>query len=100
MVIKPADGQVHKVIRLVATSPHSWEDAARGGVQEAARTIADLHVAQVTEMDTVVDGGSIRERGSHEELMSAGGEYARRFRAQGDAQRELREGTTGHALVG
>lgn len=56
----PAEGQVHKVIRLVATSPRSWEDAARAGVAEATKTIVDLRTARVSEMDAVVDGSRIR----------------------------------------
>lgn len=54
-----ADGQVHKVVRVVATSADSWEDAARAGVSEAAKTINDLHTATVVETDTVIREGAI-----------------------------------------
>ncbi|MFT7602147.1 MAG: flavin-binding protein dodecin [Acidimicrobiales bacterium] len=52
-----------KVIRLVATSAKSWEDAARLGVAEAAKTIPGLDEAHVMEMDTtIVDGNVARYR--------------------------------------
>ncbi|MDH3684281.1 MAG: dodecin family protein, partial [Acidimicrobiia bacterium] len=60
-VRKPADGQVHKVVRLVATSPSSWEDAARNGVEEAAKTIVDLRSATVADFDTVIDEGRVQQ---------------------------------------
>lgn len=50
---------VYKVIRLVARSRQSWEDAARRGVAEAGSTIAHLSYARVDEMDAVVDDGQV-----------------------------------------
>jgi flavin-binding protein dodecin len=58
-VTAPRDGQVDKVIRVVATSGTSWEDAARAGVAEGAKTITDLMTARVTESDIVITDGSI-----------------------------------------
>jgi GABA permease len=52
-------GQVHKVIRVVATSPHSWEDAARAGVAEAVKSIRDLRGATVVQADLVVVDGAV-----------------------------------------
>ena len=56
----PSYGPVYKVIRLVATSADSWEDAARRGVRESAKTIVDLEGAKVTEMDVLVDENEVR----------------------------------------
>jgi flavin-binding protein dodecin len=57
------DGQVHKVIRIVATSARSWEEAARAGVAEATKTITDLQAAKLVESDIVViDGSTARYR--------------------------------------
>ncbi|MEL7207526.1 MAG: dodecin domain-containing protein [Actinomycetota bacterium] len=51
-------GQVHKVIRIVGTSPDSWEGAAASAVAEAGKTISDLREATVVEADALVgDGG-------------------------------------------
>ena len=53
----------YRVIRLVATSSESWEDAARKGVAEAAKTIPRLEHARVTEMDTLIrEGGAVQFR--------------------------------------
>lgn len=53
------DGRIDKVIRLIGTSPVSWEEATMTAVAEAALTIKDLRRARVTELDTVVrDGGA------------------------------------------
>ena len=54
-----ADGQVHKIIRVVATSEHSWEDAARAGVAEATKTIRDLSTAEVVKADLLLGDGAI-----------------------------------------
>lgn len=55
----PMNGQVHKVIRLVATSRQSWEDATRRGVQEAAKSITDLETARITDLDVVIDSDQV-----------------------------------------
>ncbi len=54
-----AVGQVHKVIRIIATSPHSWEDAAISAVTEATRTIHDLDRATLVKADSVIRDGEI-----------------------------------------
>lgn len=52
-----AAGQVHKVVRVVASSADSWEHAAQTAVAEAAKTITDLDSATVLEADTLVRDG-------------------------------------------
>jgi flavin-binding protein dodecin len=48
---------VYKVIELVGTSPESWEKAARAAVERASKTIRDLRVAEIVELDMqIVDG--------------------------------------------
>lgn len=54
-----AVGQVHKVIRIIAASPNSWEDAAISAVTEATRTIHDLDRATLVKADSVVRDGEI-----------------------------------------
>lgn len=45
---------VYRVVQLVATHPVSWEAAAAAAIDEATKTISDLRVAQVVELDAVV----------------------------------------------
>jgi flavin-binding protein dodecin len=51
---------VYKVIELVGTSPESWEKAAAAAVKRAAKTLRDLRVAEVKELDMVLgDNGKV-----------------------------------------
>ncbi len=50
---------IFRVVRLVSTSSDSWEDAARRGVREAAKTNPGLTTARVSDMDTLVSDGSV-----------------------------------------
>jgi flavin-binding protein dodecin/nucleotide-binding universal stress UspA family protein len=52
-VIEPT----YRVIRLVSTSLDSWEQAARNGVAEAAKTITNLRSALVTDLDVTLRNG-------------------------------------------
>ena len=51
---------VYKVIELVGTSPESWEKAAAAAVEQAAKTLRDLRVAEVVEQDITIEGGKIQ----------------------------------------
>jgi flavin-binding protein dodecin len=51
---------VYQVIQLVGSGVDSWEQAAQSAITEAAKTISDLRVAQVVELDTHVVGGEVR----------------------------------------
>jgi len=46
---------VYKVIELVGTSADSWEEAAKEAVKEAGRSLRDLRIAEVTELDMQLD---------------------------------------------
>jgi len=50
---------VYKVIELVGTSAESWEKAAAAAVERAAKTLRDLRVAEVVELDMQLDEGKI-----------------------------------------
>ena len=56
------NGQVDKVVRIIATSTESWEDAARNAIAEAALTIHDLRFARVAEQDMLVRHGETHYR--------------------------------------
>jgi flavin-binding protein dodecin len=46
---------VYKVIELVGTSSKSWEDAAKTAVERAAKSLRDLRVAEVVQLDMQMD---------------------------------------------
>ncbi len=50
---------VYKVIELVGTSTESWEKAATAAVNRAGKSLRDLSVAEVTEMDMVLKDGKV-----------------------------------------
>jgi len=50
---------VYKFIELVGTSGESWEKAAASAVEMAARTLQDLRVAEVSELDMQVENGKV-----------------------------------------
>jgi len=50
---------VYKVIELVGTSTESWEKAATAAVERAAQTLRDLRVAEVVELDMVLEDGKV-----------------------------------------
>jgi flavin-binding protein dodecin len=50
---------VYKVIELVGTSTESWEKAAAAAVNQAAKSLKDLRVAEVEELDMHLEGGKI-----------------------------------------
>jgi len=51
---------VYKVIELVGTSTESWEKAAAAAVEQAAKSLRDLRIAEVVEMDIQIDDGKVR----------------------------------------
>jgi flavin-binding protein dodecin len=50
---------VYKVIELVGTSTESWEKAATVAVERAAQSLRDLRVAEVVQMDMVLEDGKV-----------------------------------------
>jgi flavin-binding protein dodecin len=50
---------VYKIIELVGSSPTSWEDAAKNAVETAAKTLKDLRIAEVTQMDMKIENGKV-----------------------------------------
>lgn len=50
---------VYKIIELVGTSTESWEKAATAAVTTAARNLRDLRVAEVVELDLVIEDGAV-----------------------------------------
>lgn len=50
---------VYKVIELVGTSPTSWEEAAQNAVNTAGKSLQDLRIAEVGQLDMKVENGKV-----------------------------------------
>ena len=50
---------VYKVIELVGTSSESWERAAVVAVELASKSLRDLRIAQVVELDLQLEDGKV-----------------------------------------
>ena len=50
---------VYKIIELVGTSTESWEKAAAAAVTTASKSLRDLRVAEVAQLDMVIDNGVV-----------------------------------------
>jgi flavin-binding protein dodecin len=50
---------VYKIITLVGTSTESWEKAAKAAVERASKSLRDLRVAEVVELDVQLDNGKV-----------------------------------------
>jgi flavin-binding protein dodecin len=59
MAKKKGGSGVYRVTEIIGTSPVSWEDAARNGVETAARSLRDLRVAEIVELDMKVENGKV-----------------------------------------
>lgn len=51
---------VYKVIELVGTSTESWEKAAVAAVEMASRSLRDLRIAKIVELDMQLENGEVR----------------------------------------
>ena len=50
---------VYKIIEIVGSSSVSWEEAAKNAVETASKSLKDLRVAEVKELDMKVEGGKV-----------------------------------------
>jgi flavin-binding protein dodecin len=50
---------VYKVIELIGSSATSWEEAAKGAIDRAAKTLEDIRVAEVAELDMKIDQNKV-----------------------------------------
>jgi flavin-binding protein dodecin len=49
----------YKIIELVGSSDVSWEDAAKNAVETASKTLRDLRIAEVKELDLKIEEGKV-----------------------------------------
>ena len=51
---------VYKVIELVGSSSESWEKAAKAAVETAAKSLRDLRIAELVQMDMHLEDGKVK----------------------------------------
>jgi hypothetical protein len=54
--VKPG---VYRVTEIIGTSTKSWEDAAKIAVETAAKSLRELRVAEVNQLDMKVENGKV-----------------------------------------
>jgi dodecin len=50
---------VYKIIELVGTSTESWEKAASAAIERAGKSLRDLRIAEVSQLDMQVNEGKV-----------------------------------------
>jgi len=53
------ENSVYKVIEIIGSSSLSWEDAATSAVAKASKTLEDLRIAEVINMDMKIENGKV-----------------------------------------
>ncbi len=51
---------VYKVVELVGTSPESWEKAAANAVNRAGKSLRDLRIAEIIDLDMHLEDGKVK----------------------------------------
>jgi flavin-binding protein dodecin len=52
---------VYKIIRIVGSSPTSWEEAAKNAIDEAGKHLRDMRVAEIEQLDMRLEEGKVVE---------------------------------------
>ncbi|WP_319272082.1 dodecin family protein [uncultured Draconibacterium sp.] len=50
---------VYKIVELVGSSPVSWEKASQNAISMASKSLRDLRIAEVCQMDIHITEGEI-----------------------------------------
>jgi flavin-binding protein dodecin len=50
---------VYKIIEIIGTSTESWEKAASSAVLKASKSLRDLRVAEVAQLDMQIKDGKV-----------------------------------------
>lgn len=56
---KASDHAVYRVTEIVGTSSTSWEDAVKHAVETAAKSLRDLRIAEVKELDVKIEDDKV-----------------------------------------
>jgi flavin-binding protein dodecin len=54
-------GSIYKVIEIIGGSEKSWEDAAKKAVETASKSLKEVRVAEVKELDMRIEEGKVAE---------------------------------------
>lgn len=52
-------GSVYKIVELVGSSEVSWEEAAKKAVETASKSLRDLRVAEIDQLDMKLENGKV-----------------------------------------
>ena len=52
---------IYKVIEIIGGSEKSWEEAAKKAVETAAKSLKDIRIAEIKELDMRVEKGKVVE---------------------------------------
>ncbi|QLH39247.1 MAG: dodecin domain-containing protein [Defluviicoccus sp.] len=52
---------VYKVIRIIGSSPTSWEEATKNAVEEAGKHLHELRIGEVEQLDVRLEDGKVVE---------------------------------------
>jgi hypothetical protein len=50
---------VYKIIEIIGASQNSWEEAAKNAVEKAGKSLRDLRIAEVIQLDMKVDNNLV-----------------------------------------
>ncbi len=51
---------VYRVTEIVGTSTRSWEDATKRAVETAAKSLRELRVGEVSDLDVTIENGKVK----------------------------------------
>lgn len=51
---------VYRVTEIVGTSTRSWEDAVKSAIETAGKSLRELRVAEVSDLDVTVENGKVK----------------------------------------
>ena len=59
MAKKGGSDGVYRVIDVIGSSSTSWEDAAKNAVSMAGKSLRDLRIGEVQQLDMKIEGGKV-----------------------------------------
>jgi dodecin len=51
---------VYKIIEVIGTSSESWEKAAAAAIKRASKTLRDLRIAEIGQLDLQIADGKVQ----------------------------------------